>query len=115
MLIGRIRISGNMLIPPLILIYFLMVIVYILSGNITYPSTLSDEKVFPVLLFVMGSKIYLILLLNLNEDLAKPSSVLAFASYVVLLFGSAYIALVTWLNYLYSGEINIAYELNLSL
>jgi hypothetical protein len=41
-LIGNINISGNTLIPVLILVYLLVVVGYVLSSNITYPSRLAD-------------------------------------------------------------------------
>lgn len=106
-LIGKISISGNILIPILFLIYVLVVVGYILAANITYPSTMADERLFPIILLASGSLILIPLFFGINDSLRKPSSTTAFLIILVSLFGSSYLALLTWLNYIGSGEIDI--------
>jgi hypothetical protein len=112
-LIGKIRISGNLLVPALLVAYIALVVVFILFSDVTYPTRLRDGQLFPILLVAWCSIIYIPLLVFLNCCLPKPSSGITFAVFLVALFGPSYLALFTWLNYLQSGEIDVSQALKL--
>ena len=112
-LIGKVRISGHILIPVLILTYVALVVAFILISNITYPTRIRDGQLFPILLVAWGSIVYIPLLVFVNSCLPKPSPGIVFAVFLILLFGPSYLALFTWLHYLQAGEIDVSQALQL--
>jgi hypothetical protein len=112
-LLARIKISGNILIPLLIVLNAVVVVCYILMSNITYPTALGDARLVRVFIVAASSQIIIPILFSINSDLSRPASDMQVAAHMLIFYGIAYVALVTWLNYLQSGEIQIGYKLSL--
>jgi len=114
-LIGKVKISGNLLVPALILVYVVAVVAFVLVSNITYPTKIRDGQLFPILLVAWGSIVYIPLLVFVNSCLPRPSPGIVFTVLLIALFGPSYLALFTWLHFLQSGEIDISQALKLVL
>lgn len=114
-LLGKIRISGNILAPLLILIYIAIVAACIIASDIGYPTRIRDARLFPILLLAWGSIIYIPLLVFMNKCLAKPAQGIVLTVLLVSLFGASYLALLNWLYFLQSGEIDYTQALELVL
>ena len=104
--IHKINISGNILIPVLVLAHITIVVGFILTNKITYPSTGADEKVISVYFLAAASFVYLPFLISLNQELKKPASIPIFVTFCVVLYVPAYFGLLVWAHYIFSGEIN---------
>lgn len=106
--VGEIRISGKLLVPTMIFAYVLIVPIYILISNVTfpipYPRTYDDnfKMVISVILMVGVSFLYKAFLFSLNERLASPTSILL----IVLPFLPFYFGFSVWLNYAYTGVVD---------
>jgi len=112
-LLGKIKISGSVLIPLLILMYIAIVAVCIVSSDITHPTRIRDARLFPILLLAWGSIVYIPLLVYLNNCLAKPAPAILLMIMLIALFGASYLALINWLYFLQSGEIDYSQALQL--
>ena len=105
--LGKLRVSGNLLIPGLILLYIGGVLAYILTSGIDYPTRIRDPKLFPALLLAWGSIILVPLLLFINKCLKKPCGIILLTLTLVICFGASYVAFGSWIHYLKSGEIDL--------
>jgi len=107
-LLGKINISGNMLIPVMIFIYALIVAGLILFKDITYPipypRTYNEDfkMVMSVFLLVLVSFSYKAFLISLNWRLSEPASIFV----IVLPFLPIYIGFSIWLHYAYTGVVD---------
>lgn len=106
-MLGKVKISGNLIIPPIILLYIGGVSAYIVNSGIDYPTRIRDPELFPVLLMAWCSIVLIPLLLFVNKCLARPSGPVALTLTLVLLFGASFLGFSTWLHYLASGEIDV--------
>ena len=105
--LGKLRVSGYLVVPSLILLYLAGVVVFILLSDIDYPTRIRDPQLFPALLLAWCSIILIPLLLFVNKCLAKPASLVFLLVTMTLLFGGAYVAFGTWIHYLESGNIDL--------
>ena len=108
-LVGKISISGNVLIPFLFLIYVLIVVGFIMAKDITYPIappySYNEEfkAMVSIILLANVVLIYIPFLVILNNNLSNPAPLLVILIPVTFFA----IGIGVWWNYAYTGGVDI--------